>query len=125
MPENVAAATLNDAFCEEIAVRSIIDVQSYRIAAHIASKFLRRSTSDLFYSLNVHNERRAPLLRASHSIELLARIRDFSHEIIELLLCTVRRFQNIRRCNRRSQNRIRFPLIGFFLDHDCLGNGTA
>jgi len=37
MPENIAATALGDAFCEEIAVQSIVDVQSYRIAAHIVS----------------------------------------------------------------------------------------
>ena len=37
MPENVAAVTPDDAFCEKIVVQSIIDVQSHRIAAHIAS----------------------------------------------------------------------------------------
>src|SRR6266850_5261923 len=52
-PENIAAAACDDGFCEEVAVQSIVDVQSYRIAAHIASKFLCRSTSDFFYSLNV------------------------------------------------------------------------
>jgi hypothetical protein len=35
--KNIAAAALDDAFCEEIAVRSIVDAKSYRIAAHIAS----------------------------------------------------------------------------------------
>jgi hypothetical protein len=34
--ENVAAATLDDAFCEEIAVQSIVDFQSYRIAVYVA-----------------------------------------------------------------------------------------
>jgi len=38
--EKFAATALDDAFCEEIAVQSIVDVQSYRIAAHIASNFL-------------------------------------------------------------------------------------
>jgi hypothetical protein len=34
VPENVAAAKLDDGFCEEIAAQSIVDVKSYRIAAH-------------------------------------------------------------------------------------------
>jgi hypothetical protein len=38
--ETVAAAALDDAFCEEIAVQSIVEIQSYRIAAHIASNEL-------------------------------------------------------------------------------------
>jgi len=36
VPENIAATALDDAFCEEIAVQSIVDVKSYWIAAHIA-----------------------------------------------------------------------------------------
>jgi len=60
VPENVAAATLDDAFCEKVAVQSIVDVQSYRIAAHIASDFLCRSTSGFLDSLNVHAHRHAP-----------------------------------------------------------------
>ena len=57
MRKNIAATALDDAFYEEIAVQSIVDVQSYRIAAHIASKFLCWSTSDFFYSLNVPIDR--------------------------------------------------------------------
>jgi hypothetical protein len=40
VPEIVAAATLDDTFREEIAVQSIVEFQSYRIAAYIASIFL-------------------------------------------------------------------------------------
>ena len=39
VPENVVSAALDDVFCEEIAAQSIVDVQSYRIAAHIAPNF--------------------------------------------------------------------------------------
>jgi hypothetical protein len=37
MPEDVAANVLDDGFCEEIAMRSSVEVASYRIAFHIAS----------------------------------------------------------------------------------------
>jgi len=67
VPENVAAAALDDVVCEEIAVQSDVEVQTYRIAVHIASKFLCRSTSDFFYSLNVRGEERTAALAARRS----------------------------------------------------------
>jgi len=60
VPENVAATALDDAFCEEIAVQPIIDVQSYRIAAYIASKILVSIDFGLFrQNLNACNHRPA------------------------------------------------------------------
>jgi hypothetical protein len=60
MPENVAAATLDDALCEEIAMQSIIGIQSYRIAAHIASnscvdRLRTYSTASTSYYLGLDN----------------------------------------------------------------------
>jgi hypothetical protein len=67
VPENVAAAALDDAFCEEIAVQSIVDVQSYRIAAHIASnscvdRLRTFSTASTFRLTGRRQRREATLL---------------------------------------------------------------
>jgi hypothetical protein len=66
-PENIAAAAFDDGFCEEVAVQSIVDGQSYRIAAHIASNSSCVDRLQIFSTASTSMVARAAALAAPRS----------------------------------------------------------